>query len=91
MDKPHTYEQLKKEPFPYLEECSRMQIFEFIHHIEIENQALKQRIADKYPGRDFDEIIQENKAVQLANSMAQIHQLSIEHMEVELKDKIIEV
>lgn len=41
LSKPHSYEQLKQEPFPYLEECTRMQIFEFIHQLEIEQQNLK--------------------------------------------------
>ncbi len=38
IDKPHSYEELKKEPFPYLEECNRLEIFEFIHQLEIENK-----------------------------------------------------
>ena len=27
VDRPHSYAELRQSPFPYLEECNRMQIF----------------------------------------------------------------
>jgi hypothetical protein len=44
---------LKSNPFPYLEECNRLEIFEFIHQLEIENAELKGKVREKYPGQSF--------------------------------------
>lgn len=65
IDKPHSYEELKKEPFPYLEECNRLEIFEFIHQLEIENRQLRNEVTEKHPGKTIEEIVEEDRVRKL--------------------------
>ena len=78
ISKPHNFNELKGNPIPYLQDCNRLEIFEFLYHLERRNEELKSAIAAKYPGKTHEEIMNESRVLRLKKRMIDIHKQSLE-------------